>query len=196
MKHIYKDNKSTYTFLLLHGTGGDEHDLLGLAQYINPSYNVLSVRGEIQENGMNRFFKRLAEGIFDEEDLVFRTHQLKDFIDLKAIEYGFNRDKVIALGYSNGANIAASILFHYQDAFDKAILLHPMVPIHKELPDMKNVSIFIGAGKNDPICPPEQSIELERLFNEANAKVQLHWENNGHRLTQSELDAVKDWLLK
>lgn len=196
MKHIYKDNKSTYTFLLLHGTGGDEHDLLSLAQYINPNYNVLSVRGEIQENGMNRFFKRLSEGIFDEEDLVFRTHQLKEFVDLKAIEYGFDHSKVIALGYSNGANIAASILFHYQDAFDKAILLHPMVPIRKELPDLTNADIFIGAGKNDPICPPEQSIELERLFIKANAKVQLHWENNGHRLIQGELDAVKDWLSK
>lgn len=196
MKHIYKDHKSPYTFLLLHGTGGDEHDLLGLAQYIEPNYNVLSVRGEIQENGLNRYFKRLAEGVFDEDDLVFRTHALKDFVDLKAIEYGFDRSKVIALGYSNGANIAGSILFHYQDAFEKAILLHPMVPIRKELPDMTNVSIFIGAGKNDPICPAEQSIELNRLFNEANANVHLHWENNGHRITQSEIDAVKVWLQK
>lgn len=196
MKHIYKDNRSAYTFLLLHGTGGDEYDLLGLAQIINPAYNVLSVRGEVQEQGMNRFFKRLAEGVFDEEDLVYRTHQLNDFVDMKAIEYGFDRSKVIALGYSNGANIAASILFHYQDAFDKAILLHPMVPLRKELPDLSNVSIFIGAGKNDPICPPEQSIELERLFKEAYAQVHLHWENNGHRLTQSEVDAVKDWLQK
>lgn len=196
MKHIYKNNKSPYTFLLLHGTGGDEHDLLGLAQVINPTYNVLSVRGEVQEHGMNRFFKRLSEGVFDEEDLVYRTHQLNDFVDMKAIEYGFDRSKVIALGYSNGANIAASILFHYQDAFDKAILLHPMVPIRKELPDLSDISIFIGAGKNDPICPPEQSIELERLFKEAHAQVHLHWENNGHRLTQSEVDAVKDWLLK
>lgn len=196
MKHIYQDNKSTETFLLLHGTGGDEHDLLGLAQTINPSYNVLSVRGEIQENGMNRFFKRLAEGVFDEEDLVYRTHQLNAFVSNKAIEYGFDRNKIIALGYSNGANIAASILFHYQDAFHKAILLHPMVPLRKELPDLAIVSIFIGAGTNDPICPPEQSIELEHLFKKANAKVHLHWENNGHRLTQRELDAVKDWLSK
>ncbi len=196
MKHIFKDHKSTYTFLLLHGTGGDEHDLLGIAQYLNPNFNVLSVRGEIQEHGMNRFFKRLAEGVFDEEDLVFRTHQLHDFVNMKAIEYGFDRTKVIALGYSNGANIAASILFHYQNAFDRAILLHPMVPLRKELPDLSDVSIFIGAGKNDPICPPEQSIELERLLREAHAKVHLHWENNGHRLTQSELDAIKVWLLK
>jgi len=153
MKHIYKDNSSKSTFLLLHGTGGDEHDLLSLAQYINPSYNVLSVRGEVQEHGMNRFFKRLAEGIFDEEDLVFRTQQLRGFVNLKAIEYGFDCSKVISLGYSNGANIAASILFHYQDAFEKAILLHPMVPLRKELPDLSNVSIFIGAGKNRSHLP-------------------------------------------
>ena len=194
MKHIYIDNKSKHTFLLLHGTGGDEHDLLSLAKYIQPSFNVLSVRGDIQENGMNRFFKRLSEGIFDEEDLVFRTHQLYEFLDLKAIEYGLDRANVVALGYSNGANIAASILFHYSNAFEKAILLHPMVPIRKDLPDLSQVDVFIGAGKNDPICPFEQSIELERLLSNANAKVHLHWENNGHRLSQSEIDAVKVWL--
>lgn len=194
MKHIYIGNNAHHTFLLLHGTGGDEHDLLGIAKFINPSFNVLSVRGNIQENGMNRFFKRLTEGIFDEEDLVFRTHQLYDFLDMKAIEYGFDRTKVVVLGYSNGANIATSILFHYSDAFAKAILLHPMVPIRKELPDLTHLDVFIGAGKNDQICPPEQSIELERLLTNANAKVHLHWESNGHRLNQSEIDAIKIWL--
>ncbi len=197
MKHIFhKENLSNPTFLLLHGTGGDEKDLLALAHFIQPNYNVLSVRGEVQENGMNRFFKRLAEGVFDEEDLVYRTHQLKEFVDQAAIDYGFDRTKVVALGYSNGANIAASILFHYADAFSKAILLHPMVPIRKELPDLSLVSVFIGAGKNDPICPPEQSIQLNELLTKAHANVTLHWENNGHRISESELNAVKKWLNK
>lgn len=195
MKHIFrKENLDKPTFLLLHGTGGDEKDLLALAHFIQPEYNVLSVRGEVNENGMNRFFKRLSEGVFDEVDLVYRTHQLKEFIDQASIDYGFDKKHVIALGYSNGANIAGSLLFHYSDVFEKAILLHPMVPIRKELPDLSRVSVFIGAGKNDPICPPEESIELNKLLTSANASVTLHWENNGHRISESELNAVKKWL--
>ena len=197
MKHIFqKENLEHPTFLLLHGTGGDERDLLGLAHFLQPEYNVLSVRGEVKENGMNRFFRRISEGVFDEVDLVNRTHQLKEFIDQASIEYGFDKKQIIALGYSNGANIAASLLFHYSDVFEKAILLHPMVPIRKELPDLSGVSVFIGAGKNDPICPPDQSIELNELLSSANADVYLHWENSGHRISESELNAVKNWLKK
>jgi len=197
MKHIFrKENLSKPTFLLLHGTGGDEKDLLALAHFIQPEYNVLSVRGEVNENGMNRFFRRISEGVFDEVDLVYRTHQLKEFIDQASIDYGFDKNHVIALGYSNGANIAGSLLFHYSNVFEKAILLHPMVPIRKELPDLSGVSIFIGAGKNDPICPPEESIELNELLLSAHADVTLHWENNGHRISESELNAVKQWLKK
>jgi phospholipase/carboxylesterase len=197
MKHIFrKENLDKPTFLLLHGTGGDEKDLLALAHFIQPEYNVLSVRGEVNENGMNRFFKRLSEGVFDEVDLVYRTHQLKEFIDQASIDYGFDKKHVIALGYSNGANIAGSLLFHYSDVFEKAILLHPMVPIRKELPDLSQVSVFIGAGKNDLICPPEESIELNELLSSAQADVTLHWENNGHRISESELNAVKKWLNK
>jgi len=197
MKHIFrKENLDKPTFLLLHGTGGDEKDLLGLAHFIQPEYNVLSVRGEVKENGMNRFFKRISEGVFDEVDLVYRTHQLKEFIDQASIDYGFDKNHLIALGYSNGANIAGSLLFHYSDVFEKAILLHPMVPIRKELPDLSRVSVFIGAGKNDPICPPEESIELNELLSSAHADVTLHWENNGHRISESELDAIKKWLNK
>jgi len=195
MKHIFqKENLDNPTFLLLHGTGGDERDLLPLAHMINPEYNILSVRGEVKENGMNRFFKRLSEGVFDEVDLVARTLQLKEFVDQAALEYGFDRNMVVALGYSNGANIAASILFHYNNALYKAILLHPMVPIHVQLPNLSAIPVFIGAGKNDPICLPEQSIELEKLLREANANVTLHWENYGHRLVEAEVEAAKEWL--
>lgn len=197
MKHIFqKENLNHPTFLLLHGTGGDERDLLGLAHFLQPEYNVLSVRGEVKENGMNRFFRRISEGVFDEVDLVNRTHQLKEFIDQASLEYGFDKKHIIAFGYSNGANIAASLLFHYSDVFEKAILLHPMVPLRKELPDLSNISVFIGAGKNDSICPPKESIELNELLLNANANVTLHWENNGHRISESELNAVKQWLKK
>lgn len=195
MIHIFhKENLNNPTFLLLHGTGGDEKDLLPLAHMINPEYNVLSVRGDVSENGMNRFFRRLREGVFDEEDLIYRTKQLKEFISSCVIEYGFDPNHVIALGYSNGANIAASMLFHYSDVFSKAILFHPMVPIRILPPNLENISVFISAGKNDPICPPEESVELEKRLRDASAKVTLHWESSGHRLVESEVIAAKLWL--
>ena len=130
MKHIFKPGKdaSKPVLLLLHGTGGTEQDLLGLADLIDPDAGVLSVRGNVLENGMPRFFRRLAEGVFDEEDLIFRTQELNAFIDDAAKENDFDRLNVIAVGYSNGANIAASLLFHYADALKGAILHHPMVP--------------------------------------------------------------------
>ncbi|MDQ0337426.1 phospholipase/carboxylesterase [Caldalkalibacillus uzonensis] len=167
MKHIFQQGKekSKPTFLLLHGTGGTERDLLPLACMIDSEASVLSVRGNVLENGMPRFFRRLAEGVFDEEDLIFRTKELYEFLDQAAKEYGFDRNNLIAIGYSNGANIAGSLLFHYEKALKGAILHHPMVPRRGiELPDLTGMPIFIGAGKNDPICPPEESLELQSML--------------------------------
>ncbi|MCJ7842824.1 alpha/beta hydrolase [Lederbergia sp. NSJ-179] len=198
MKHLFQkgNDPSRPTLLLLHGTGGTEQDLIPLAQIIDPDANVLSVRGNVLENGMPRFFKRLAEGIFDEEDLVFRTKELYEFLDQAAEKYGFDRGQIIAIGYSNGANIAASLLFHYQHALKGAILHHPMVPIRGiELPDLSGIPVFIGAGTNDPFCSSEESLELESLFEQANAKVHLHWENKGHQLTGTEVEAARSWYL-
>ena len=177
MKHIYQKGKnpSKPTLLLLHGTGGNELDLLPLAGMIDDEANVLSVRGNVSENGMPRFFRRLAEGVFDEEDLVFRTNELNEFLDETAEKYEFERNNILAIGYSNGANIAASLLFHHQNALKGAILHHPMVPRRGiELPDLTGKFIFIAAGTNDPICSPEESTELQSLFEQANAKVELH----------------------
>lgn len=195
MKHIFqKGDLSKPTILLLHGTGGNEMDLIPLAGKIDENCSILSVRGNVLENGMPRFFRRLAEGVFDEEDLIFRTKELFEFLDEAAKKYHFNRQNVIALGYSNGANIAGSIFFHYQNALRGAMLLHPMVPRRGiELPDLTNVPIFISAGANDPICPPEETKELHTLLELANANVQVHWENFGHQLTYSELEAAKNW---
>lgn len=196
MKHLFKKGSdlTNTTLLLLHGTGGSEEDLLPLAEHVDPEANVLSVRGNINENGMSRYFKRLRPGVFDEEDLKFRTRELKDLLDDAADEYGFDRSKVVAVGYSNGANIAGSLLFHYSDALAGAILHHPMVPLRGlSLPDLKDRPVFIGAGKNDPICPAEESEELEQLLSEAGADVTLHWENHGHQLTGTEIDAAADW---
>jgi len=196
MKHIFqKGNDPTKpTLLLLHGTGGTEQDLLPLARIIDPDANVLSVRGNVLENGMPRFFRRKAEGVFDEEDLVFRTEELNTFLGEAAEKYGFNRRHILAIGYSNGANIAASLLFHYQDALNRAILHHPMVPRRGiDLPDLSGKHVFIAAGINDPICSPQESEELSSLLKEAGAGVALQWENSGHQLTKAEVEAAADW---
>jgi phospholipase/carboxylesterase len=196
MKHIYQKGKDPQkpTLLLLHGTGGNELDLLPLAGRIDENAGILSVRGNILENGMPRFFRRLAEGVFDIEDLKFRTKELNEFLDEAAEKYEFDRSNILAVGYSNGANIAASLLFHYEHALKAAILHHPMVPLRGlKLPNLDGVSVFIGAGTNDPICPPEESTELQQLLEGANAKVELHWENRGHQLTAEEVEAAAQW---
>ncbi|KRE58345.1 alpha/beta hydrolase [Paenibacillus sp. Soil750] len=197
MRHIYQQGSDVTApvLVLFHGTGGTENDLLPLAQAISPTSSVLSVRGNVLENGMPRFFRRLAEGIFDEEDLIFRTKEVYDFLDEAAVEHGFDRSNVVAIGYSNGANIAGSLLFHYPNAFRAAILHHPMVPRRGiPLPDLSDTPVFIGAGKNDPICSPEESEELERLLSDAGSDVHVHWENSGHQLTRSEVFAAAEWL--
>lgn len=199
MKHIFNKGQDPTkpTLLLLHGTGGNELDLLPLAGMVDDEANVLSVRGNVLENGMPRFFRRLAEGVFDEEDLIFRTKELNEFLDEAAEKYEFDRDNIVAIGYSNGANIAASLLFHYQNALKGAILHHPMVPRKGiALPDLSGKSVFIAAGKNDPICSPMESAELQSLLEKANANVELLWENRGHQLTMQEVEAAANWYRK
>lgn len=198
MKYIFKQgSKEKPTLLLLHGTGGNEEDLLSLGNMIDPESSILSVRGNVLENGMPRFFRRLAEGVFDEEDLIFRTKELYDFLNEAAREHGFDRNNVIAIGYSNGANIAGSMLFHYENALRGAILHHPMVPRRGvELPKLQGTPIFIGAGENDPICPSQESIELQTLLANAGADTVIQWERFGHQLTMSEVEAAKEWYNK
>ncbi len=196
MKHIFKQgtDPNAPVLLLLHGTGGTERDLLPLADRISPASSVLSVRGNVLENGMPRYFRRLAEGVFDLEDLAFRTKELNDFLDNAAVEYGFDRGNMVAIGYSNGANIAGSLLFHYEGTLRGAILHHPMVPIRGlEIPGLSAVPCFIGAGSNDPICPPQETEELDRLLQAAGAPVTVHWEPYGHQLTSTEVAAAAAW---
>lgn len=167
MKHIFNAGKvpAKPTLLLLHGTGGNEMDLLPLAGRIDDEASVLSVRGNVLENGMPRFFRRLAEGVFDEQDLIFRTKELNEFLDEAAEKYGFDRDNVIAVGYSNGANIAASLLFHYQNALKGAILHHPMVPIKGiQLPDLTGTPVFIGAEQTIQSAPQRNPQNCNRYW--------------------------------
>lgn len=195
MQHIFRQGSAEKpVLLLLHGTGGDENSLLALAEIIDVEASVLSVRGNVLENGMPRFFRRLAEGVFDMDDLKKRTAELKAFIDDAAEQYGFNRARVIAIGYSNGANIAANLLFNDSDALAGAILHHPMVPNRAaKLPAHNETPVFIAAGTNDPMCAPHEATDLEAILHAAGADVELTWENFGHQLTMSEVERAKAW---
>jgi phospholipase/carboxylesterase len=198
LKHIYKQgNKELPTLLLLHGTGGDERDLLPLADMIAPDASVLSVKGNVDENGMARFFARLREGIFDEEDLLFRTKELNQFIEECANDYEFDRDNVVALGYSNGANIAASLMYHINESLKGGILFHAMVPRRGvDLPDLTGVPAFIGAGKRDPLIPMDETKELVKNLKEAHSLVTEFWTDGGHELRREEVDEAKRWFEK
>ncbi|MER2106765.1 MAG: alpha/beta hydrolase [Solibacillus sp.] len=198
MQHIFQQGHANKpVLLLLHGTGGDENSLLALADMIDAEASLLSVRGNVLENGMPRFFRRLAEGVFDMDDLEKRTAELKAFIDDAANKYSFNRERVIAIGYSNGANIAANLLFNYSDALAGAILHHPMVPNRAaKLPRHDETPVFMAAGTNDPMCAPIEATDLEAILRAAGVDVELTWENFGHQLTMSEVEKAKAWYGK
>lgn len=183
------------TLLLLHGTGGDETDLLGLGRTLDSRASLLSPRGKVLEHGMPRFFRRLAEGVFDLDDLTRRTHELADFVADAAARYGFDPRGVVAVGFSNGANIAASMLLLRPGTLAAAALFRPMVPLVPEtLPDLSHVPVFIGAGRQDPIVPTAETERLDALLRQAGAPVTLHWEAGGHSLTQGDLAAAQQWM--
>ena len=185
------------TLLLLHGTGGDEESLLPLGKHLMPNANLLSLRGKVLEQGMPRFFRRLAEGVFDQEDLRIRTEELAQFLVSASENYGIDGSRLIAVGYSNGANIAGSLLLRQSDLPAGAILLHPMVPfVPDTLPDLQGKPIFIGAGRNDPIVPTANTTQLVEMLQAAGAAVSVYWHQNGHSLTTEEAEAARVWLQK
>lgn len=190
-----EDPESGEAIFIFHGTGGDEESLLPVAGIIMPEAAVVSPRGKVLENGMPRFFRRLAEGVFDLEDLRYRTEELARFIERAKDAYGLEGKKLAAAGYSNGANIAASILLTYPGIFSKAALFHPMVPfVPERLPDLSDTDVLITAGTNDPIVDPEGTRELARLLRDAGAHVELFWHDRGHSLTREELSAARTFL--
>lgn len=183
------------TLLLLHGTGGDENDLLPLGRALLPGAGILSPRGKVLEGGAPRFFRRIREGVFDQEDLAVRTEELAQFIESAAAKYNLDRDDIIAVGFSNGANIAASVLLRRPDVLRKAVLLSPMVPFEPNpLPDLSATSVFIGAGRADPLVSMEQIQTLFSIFEKAGASVSLHWTSNGHAISEDEVDAARRWI--
>ena len=183
------------TFLLLHGTGGNEEDLIPIGHEISSEAAILSPRGKVLEDGMARFFRRLAEGVFDIEDLKFRTNELADFVKAASKAYGFDMQHIIAVGYSNGANIASSMLLLRSEILSAAILFRAMVPLVPEvLPNLTDKRIFMSSGLHDPIVPKREVESLSSLFKKAGAEVSLYWQNSGHELRIEEVKKAKEWL--
>tara|TARA_R110002050_G_scaffold67407_2_gene145890 strand:+ start:21302 stop:21922 length:621 start_codon:yes stop_codon:yes gene_type:complete len=198
LKYVYKaaENLEASTLLLLHGTGGDEKDLLPLAKNFGNHFNILSVRGNVTEQGMPRFFRRIGLGIFDEKDLKFRTDELISFIGDTANKEGFDSTKVIALGYSNGANIAGSMLVHYPNFLLGAILFRPMLP-YKIMPEFKTdklVKVFVSCGKSDTMVTTSEIQDYMILLEKGNFNVELNTLNTGHNLTEEDIELAVKWM--
>ena len=186
--------------LALHGTGDDENGLVPLARLVDPEASILSPRGTVLENGMPRFFRRFAEGVFDTVDLRHRTETLARFVEAAARQHGFELDRVMALGYSNGANIAASVLLLRPEVLGSgAILWRAMTPLIPGPEDpagetLAGRSVWIGAGRNDPYAPPESVRALAELLRDRGAEVTVEWSEGGHGIEAAEIDAARRWL--
>ena len=193
--HEFVPGSLNRTLLLLHGTGGNERDLIPLGHELDPNAALLSPRGKILENGMPRFFRRLAEGVFDLEDLKKRTNELADFIAAAAQHYELAADKIVPVGYSNGANIAASMLLLRPEILHAAILFRAMAPLVPEnLPDLSSARIWIGAGNQDQIIPTSETQRLVELLRRAGADVTIRFANATHALTDADVKTARHWL--
>jgi phospholipase/carboxylesterase/glyoxalase family protein len=189
-------NPGAPTLLLLHGTGGDEHDMLPLGG-LAPGAALLSPRGKVLENGMLRFFRRLSEGVFDVEDMKVRANELADFVIAAAAHYRFDPSRVIAMGFSNGANIASAMMLLRPRVLKGAILFRgmvPLVPESRQEPPLAGTKVLISNGRIDPTVPPEETERLARLLEQAGADVEVHWQPAGHQLMPSDFAVAKTWL--
>ena len=194
-EHRYRAGTSRHTILALHGTGGNEDDLLPLVSEVAPGSHVLSPRGQVLEDGMPRFFRRIAMGVFDEPDLRRRAADLSDFVRKAAEAYGFSAADVWALGYSNGANIAAALLLLHPTTLAGAALLRPVLPLTPDVaPDLTGRPVLIAAGDRDPYAPAERVQALADALEQAGAEVDVKWQQAGHELAPPELGVVREWL--
>ena len=183
------------TLILLHGTGGDENDMIPLGRQLDPVAALLSPRGPVNENGRNRFFRRLSEGVFDEEDVVRRARQLAEFCGAAARKYQFDLPGTVVVGYSNGANIAAAMLLLGQANFRGAILLRTMVPlVPRQTASLGGARVLILQGALDPIAPVENGRRLAALLEAAGCAVEFHLEKSDHELTADDLRTAREWL--
>ncbi|MEO5719843.1 MAG: alpha/beta hydrolase [Chthoniobacterales bacterium] len=185
----------TRVLLLLHGTGGDESDLLTLGRELDEAAALLSPRGQVSENGASRFFRRLAEGVFDQEEVVHRAHELADFVVAAATHYQFETRHLIAVGYSNGANIAAAMMMVRPEVLPAAILFRAMTVLaNPPTADLRNRRILMSAGQLDPIIPLENSQRLAHLLKTSGARVTWKIQEAGHELVREDLVAAQQWL--
>jgi phospholipase/carboxylesterase len=183
------DRPLVFTF---HGTGGDETQLLPLAQQIWPGSAIISPRGDVSEQGALRFFRRRVEGVYDFDDLQLRRRAMAEFV--LAHKRRLSPVRTIGLGYSNGANILAAVAFAASDLFDELVLMHPLIPwTPPDQPGLVRARVLITAGRRDPICPPAQTLALERYFERQRADTSVEWHEGGHELRSSEVDAVVRW---
>jgi phospholipase/carboxylesterase len=190
--HLFRPGTKARTLLMLHGTGGDEASFARLAGQLDPKAAVLSVRGSVQENGLNRFFRRVSEGVYDMADLALRTRELIAFVEAAVERYGLDPKGLVGVGYSNGANILASMLFHDAGVAPSAVLMHPLIPFAP--PDNLRLAanrVLITAGRRDPICPPPLTEALAGHLRRMGATTELFWHAGGHELRPEELDAAQ-----
>jgi predicted esterase len=190
-----EDPASSETLIVLHGTGGDENDLIGIGQAIAPGAAILSPRGNVLENGAPRFFRRLAEGVFDPKEVRSRAEDLARFIRAAVVTYGLDPTRVFALGYSNGANVASTVMLVEPRILQGAILFRPMLVYEPtKTNDLTGFAVFISAGRTDPIVPTASVEKLAELFESAHAEVTLKWQLAGHNLVPSEVREAAEWL--
>jgi phospholipase/carboxylesterase len=188
-------NAAAPTLLLLHGTGGDENTLLPLGKAIAPGAALVSPRGNVLEHGMASFFRRLEKGVVDQQDLEFRTTELRSFIGFAAQSYSLAIHNLVAVGVSNGAILGASLALRYPDTCAGVILLRGMAPFMPEpIPDLRRKPILLLGGLDDPIVQTDEAGDLANIFRSANADVTVHWENAGHTLAQGDVLMAFDWL--
>jgi len=187
--------KTERTLLLLHGTGGNENDLIELGRAIDSDAAILSPRGRVLENGSPRFFRRLSEGVFDEADVIARAHQLGDFIKSAVTEYRIATQHLVVVGYSNGANIAAAMMLLGVAEFPRAILFRAMVPLAKVDPrPAQKAAVLIAEGQFDPIAHPDTGRQLAEMLRATGATVDLIFQSAGHELTPNDVMAARRWL--
>lgn len=190
-RYVFIDNQVERTLFLFHGTGGNENDFLFINDLLKHRYNLVGLRGNINENGMNRFFRRNTQGVYDQKNIKEETEKLTLFIKEFAKIHTQKIDDFTYLGYSNGANILLASLFYFPESFKKLFLLHPMIPF---MPSQsfkpKNHSIYLTYGLHDEMCPPEKTMQLIDIVRNRGVKVTVHSYESGHEITQMELSDV------
>ncbi len=198
MEHIFREGKANHpVFIMLHGTGGNETNLLPLGDILEPEAAILAIRGDVVENGMLRYFKRKEEGVYDVEDLNQRGEALHQFIVDSSKEYNFNLDDAVFVGFSNGSNIAMNILLREDSQVNKGALFAPMYPVDVSYntKDMKDVSVYLSMGENDPIVSLNDSENVVDIFETRGAEVTTFWVNS-HELNGETAMQAKVWLNK